>query len=450
MDKPGIFVAYSALGIMAVAPIYYGSLYALRKAKLPKGVKAPKPASDSEDEDVTPESLSSSDAYLFPVFGSIALFTLFLVFKYLDRYYVNLLLTAYFAVLGIASVTHVGARFIRGVTGLRLSPYKLSLVHKHKVLYASRFTELHFVAGAASLLLTVYYAWTKNWIASNVFGICFAMNAIELLSLDSFKTGIILLSGLFVYDIFWVFGTTVMVSVATNFEAPIKVVFPKDLPALIAGEAPGFTLLGLGDIVIPGIFVALCLRFDYHLAAHKDPSKAVGYRRNAGFIKPYFTSCFVAYVLGLVTTITVMHVFKAAQPALLYLSPACILAAVGTAAVRGELKELFKYTTEEEDEEAKKKAKGKKSSGKKGKKEDGDVEREHTPEPDATRSAEPQTPYNLRRRQASKEPEVEAEDEEDTPTAGDEDEGEKTAKSASKKGRKKKNGGRKKTGSPSP
>lgn len=31
----------------------------------------------------------------------------------------------------------------------------------------------------------------------------------------------------------------------------------------------------------------------------------------------------VAYVLGLVTTVVVMHRFKAAQPALLYLSPAC-------------------------------------------------------------------------------------------------------------------------------
>ena len=29
--------------------------------------------------------------------------------------------------------------------------------------------------------------------------------------------------GLFFYDIFWVFGTDVMVSVATKFDAPIKV-----------------------------------------------------------------------------------------------------------------------------------------------------------------------------------------------------------------------------------
>lgn len=35
----------------------------------------------------------------------------------------------------------------------------------------------------------------------------------------------ILQAGLFVYDIFWVFFTPVMVSVAKSFDAPIKVSF---------------------------------------------------------------------------------------------------------------------------------------------------------------------------------------------------------------------------------
>lgn len=37
-----------------------------------------------------------------------------------------------------------------------------------------------------------------------------------------------------------------MVAVAKNFEAPIKLVFPKDF----SGTAKG--MLGLGDIVVPG------------------------------------------------------------------------------------------------------------------------------------------------------------------------------------------------------
>jgi Signal peptide peptidase len=39
--------------------------------------------------------------------------------------------------------------------------------------------------------------------------------------------GVILLAGLFVYDIFWVFCTPVMVSVAKSFDAPIKLLFKR-------------------------------------------------------------------------------------------------------------------------------------------------------------------------------------------------------------------------------
>ena len=37
--------------------------------------------------------------------------------------------------------------------------------------------------------------------------------------------GAVLLSGLFFYDIFWVFGTPVMVTVAKSLDAPIKLLF---------------------------------------------------------------------------------------------------------------------------------------------------------------------------------------------------------------------------------
>ena len=73
----------------------------------------------------------------------------------------------------------------------------------------------------------------------------------------------------------------------------------------------GFTMLGLGDIVVPGMFVALALRYDHHRASSKNFEQ--------GFSKPYFYAALCAYALGLGTTMTVMHVFKAAQPALLYL-----------------------------------------------------------------------------------------------------------------------------------
>jgi minor histocompatibility antigen H13 len=206
-----------------------------------------------------------------------------------------------------------------------------------------RFTRIHIVSAIISLVCTIYYAYTKNWIVSNIFGFAFALSAVQLITLDSFKTGFILLGGLFFYDIFWVFGTEVMVSVAKNFNAPIKVVFPKTL-FVGADEKMQFTMLGLGDIVIPGVFVALCLRYDQHLA--RLSANPPTHDKPHAFTKSYFYGALTAYIIGLTTTFFVMHTFKAAQPALLYLSPACSLSAVIVAATRGELPQLFSYTAD--------------------------------------------------------------------------------------------------------
>jgi minor histocompatibility antigen H13 len=70
---------------------------------------------------------------------------------------------------------------------------------------------------------------------------------IKGLCLPNLKVGFILLWGLFFYDVFWVYGTDVMVTVAKNINAPIKILFPIDLLSV----PPKLSLLGLGDIVIP-------------------------------------------------------------------------------------------------------------------------------------------------------------------------------------------------------
>jgi minor histocompatibility antigen H13 len=153
----------------------------------------------------------------------------------------------------------------------------------------------------------------------------FSFAAIELLRIDSFKTGMLLLSGLFFYDVFWVFGnflifilgTDVMVTVAKSLDVPIKMLWPKNIWEIIdAGivKTPPdtkFSLLGLGDIVLPGIFIALCLRYDYFRylstpAGKKNPL-------SSSYPRPYFQYCFLSYVLGLITTMTVMHIFQASQ-----------------------------------------------------------------------------------------------------------------------------------------
>ena len=62
-------------------------------------------------------------------------------------------------------------------------------------------------------------------------------------------------------------------------------------------------------------------------------------------------TCLIAYVLGLGVTLFVMFHFKAAQPALLYLVPACLGSSFLCALIRGEVSLLLAYSEEVEEEE---------------------------------------------------------------------------------------------------
>jgi minor histocompatibility antigen H13 len=188
---------------------------------------------------------------------------------------------------------------------------------------------------------------------NNILGISFCLQGIERFSLGTYKIGAILLVGLFFYDIFWVFGTDVMVTVAKKLDGPIKILFPRGslVPNVDTGKLE-LSLLGLGDIVIPGFFLSLLLRFDAHNA--QTPSASTTSDQNmihANFAKPYFHTGLLAYIAGLGTTLLVMIQFKAAQPALLYLVPACLGSSFLCAVVRGEVKQLLAYSEEEEEVE---------------------------------------------------------------------------------------------------
>ena len=67
---------------------------------------------------------------------------------------------------------------------------------------------------------------------------------------------------------------------------------------------------------------------------------------HASFSKPYFIVNLICYALGLVATVGVMYFFNAAQPALLYLVPACLGGSLSVAVARGEFNLLLAYDEE--------------------------------------------------------------------------------------------------------
>lgn len=278
-----------------------------------------------------PDIMTSSDAMRFPIIASIALFSFYLAFKVFSKDHINLALTGYFLLLGVLALTHLLTPLVDLLmpAGVPKIPYHLLFTQgaaaKKQALIDFRFTTYDIVCLLLSTAIGVWYLLQKHWIANNLFGLAFSVNGIELLHLNNVVTGCILLCGLFFYDIFWVFGTDVMVTVARNFEAPIKLVFPQDI--LTNGwSASNFAMLGLGDIVIPGIFIALLLRFDISLG-----------RKG----KLYFWATYGAYVAGLLLTLVILHTFKHAQPVLLYLVPLCLGTPLLLALIKGDLKKLF-------------------------------------------------------------------------------------------------------------
>ncbi|KAM0753172.1 hypothetical protein T439DRAFT_323805 [Meredithblackwellia eburnea MCA 4105] len=386
MADSGLLKAYTAILINAIIPIVAGAHSSLPIPKqLKQRLKEIRKQNDSQnaesdqeegDEDVA-ERLTASDAYLFPILGSIVLLSLYLAFKFLGKELINKVLGYYFVLVGTGGVARMVSAAARAVlperTRKAFTKWTITLQKNKLEPSTLSFTNLDLTALSLASLLAVAQHMRPHWTLANLVALSLAFNAVSLLRLDSFWTGSALLAGLFLYDIWWVFGTNVMESVARDFDAPVKILWPKDGTA----KATEFTLLGLGDIVLPGIFIALALRFDYANAVERyfasSPTSSPGSEAQVplpskGFQKPYFVTCIMAYIAGLVTTIFVMHNFKAAQPALLYLSPACIGSVVGLAAVRGELSRLWAYVDGDDDDEEDDKKKAK--AEKKGKKAD--------------------------------------------------------------------------------
>lgn len=80
-----------------------------------------------------------------------------------------------------------------------------------------------------------------------------------------------------------------------------------------ATEKGKFSMLGLGDIVLPGLFVALMLRFDASRAQKNDKEGKANGAISSDFAKPFFFHNLLAYGLGLGIVIWMMYFMDMAQ-----------------------------------------------------------------------------------------------------------------------------------------
>lgn len=348
LDDWDLFSSYTGLLTLAALAIYTGSFGSLSYKGKP----------EQDDEEQVSERVSSEDAKWFPFIASGALLGLYLAIKYLGKEWINWILGWYFSIMGVGSVWKALVSFVKFIMGpARWKNFNLWTFSVKKgpstdlFSFSCRTPALYLlpVSFLPSLLGKLFPKGRWAFAMGNIVGFSFCHNTISLLKLDTFATGCLLLSGLFLYDCWFVFGTKVMVEVATTLDIPIKLLWPK---SMFFSTDRGNTLLGLGDIIIPGTFVSLALRYDYSRACRADSSPT------ARFPKPYFYATLMAYTSGLVTTMAVMHTFRVAQPALLYLSPACILSLVGMAVVQKDFGEMWMWSDDPDKTSAKKHATG--------------------------------------------------------------------------------------------
>ena len=459
--------------LSAVLPIYAGAHASLTRphsaAKPPKQRKElSDDTSDGKEHESRMEALGPLDAVFLPVLASAALGGLYLLIKWLDDpTLLSKILNGYLSVFGALALASFGADALSLVHGfvfpdLYLSSGRIWEVNSerrlvessqnedldarssplpglfallplpdfilqhlwslrslndrkfhvrayiHDLLSASvKLNSYAIISAAFALGVTLWTTFiSAPWYLNNLSAFAFVYSALQMMSPTTSSTGTLILSGLFAYDIYFVFFTPLMVTVAKSLDIPAKLLFPRP---------GGMSMLGLGDLVVPGMVIGFALRFDlwryYSQMAHHDapnepdhdegkeePSSEVAecgsqassrmekpiYRPATGhwgtrfwtgssrkgdhqalelvqggrFPKPYFHATLVGYVLGMLCTLLVMQIYQQGQPALLYLVPGVLGALWGTALVKGEIGMLWAYSEDSESEDRKERRAG--------------------------------------------------------------------------------------------
>ncbi|KAI0848140.1 signal peptide peptidase-domain-containing protein [Daldinia vernicosa] len=455
-DNKDFFLLEGRIIFTAMACIYIGSQASLRRPPsanpAKKGKKGGRKDQDKEDELV--QGLLPSDAILLPIMAGTVLTGLYYLIKWLDDPEIlNKILRAYFSIMSLVAMGKLLADSLNYITGfifptvwlakngklyhidsskrgqwsvdedsaeqvwddkkksplpywwseLGVSDATNSLLWEIRHLLTEEWTirfSIHAITNqkfeikfndilgiVLAIQANIVYYMTQSTFLSNLMGYSFCYTGIILMSPTTFATGTAVLFGLFFYDIYMVFYTPYMVTVATKLDVPIKLVF---------GGPAKASMLGLGDIVLPGIFVGLCLRFDLYMYYYRQrkfvavelkskvessgqlttstekqrmvvkpdyvnpqgqwgdwfwstklgklSADATPALKASAFPKPYFYSALLGYLLAMVVTLVMLLVYRHAQPALLYLVPGVVFAAWTTGLFRGELHEMWGYT----------------------------------------------------------------------------------------------------------
>jgi signal peptide peptidase-like protein 2B len=187
---------------------------------------------------------------------------------------------------------------------------------------------------AFAVLWAVFRQLPYAWIGQDILGITLIVTVIQIVRVPNLKVGSVLLSCAFLYDIFWVFVSkrwfheSVMIVVARGDKTdedgvPMLLKIPR-----MFDPWGGYSIIGFGDILLPGLVVAFALRYDF--VAKKSLQSG------------YFLWSMVAYGSGLLITYVALNLMDGhGQPALLYIVPFTLGTLITLGWKRGELQNLW-------------------------------------------------------------------------------------------------------------
>ncbi|KAL5721089.1 Signal peptide peptidase-like [Ranunculus cassubicifolius] len=317
IDAGEVFLWLMAVGTIACAS--YWSAWSAREAD----IELDKLLKDASDDYINTDDTSASDVVVITSLSAVvsvivASGVLFMLYKFMSDELISFLVILF---------------CVGGIEGLQTC--LVAILYRWFKNAGDTFTVLPFLGAVSHLALAVYpfcalfaTVWAAKrdvsfaWIGQDILGISLIVAVLRLVRVPNLKVRSILLWCAFLYDVFWVFTSTkvfresVMIMVAhggkSNSESiPMLLKVPRTFDPW-----GGYSIIGFGDIILPGLIIALSLRYDW---LSKKSLRA-----------------------GLFITYIALNLMDGhGQPALLYIAPLTLGSLLILGKKRGELEILW-------------------------------------------------------------------------------------------------------------
>ncbi|XP_027943225.1 signal peptide peptidase-like 2C [Eumetopias jubatus] len=292
-----------------------------------QGAAAAAGGQEGEDEDVPVDFTPAMTGAVATISCSIML----LLYYFYDRFVYVMI-----AIFGLGAGTSLYTCLAPLVHHLPLQQFQWPVASQRARLRLP----LLLLAGLCAAVTALWVAHRNEdrwaWLLQDTLGVAYCLFVLRRVRLPTFKNCASFLLALLAFDVFFVFvtplltrtGESIMVEVASgpmdslsHERLPMVLKVPRLSFSALTLCDQAFSILGFGDIVVPGFLVAYCHRFDVQIRSRQV----------------YFVACTAAYAVGLLVTFVAMVLMQMGQPALLYLVSSTLLTSLAVAACRQEL-----------------------------------------------------------------------------------------------------------------